>query len=37
MPSPSEIQRRYSNLRKTMAREDCEALIVCGNQYAGFE
>ena len=37
MPSPLEIARRYSNLRAAMAREDCDALLVCGNQYAGFE
>ena len=37
MPSPAEIARRYSNLRAAMARENCDALVVCGNQYAGFE
>src|SRR5574341_377235 len=37
MPSAAEIARRYSNLRGAMAREDCDALLVCGNQYAGFE
>ena len=37
MPSPAEIARRYSNLRAAMARESCDALVVCGNQYAGFE
>src|SRR3990170_9036705 len=37
MTSQAEIQRRYSNLRAAMAREDCDALLVCGNQYAGFE
>ncbi|HUI84662.1 MAG TPA: M24 family metallopeptidase [Candidatus Binatia bacterium] len=37
MPTPSEIQRRYANIRTTMREHGVEALIVCGNQYAGFE
>ena len=37
MPSPSEIARRYSNLRAALERADADALVVCGNQYAGFE
>ncbi len=37
MPSPSEIQRRYDNLRAKMREQGIDALIVCGNQYAGFE
>jgi Xaa-Pro aminopeptidase len=36
-PSQSEIQRRYRNLRATMAAQGVDALLVCGNQYAGFE
>ena len=37
MPSQFEIDRRYKNIRAAMEREDLDALIVCGNQYAGFE
>ena len=37
MPSPSEINRRYRNIRERMRKQNLDALIVCGNQYAGFE
>jgi Xaa-Pro dipeptidase len=37
LPSPQEIERRYQNVRAAMEREAVDALIVCGNQYAGFE
>src|SRR5271170_3686508 len=37
MPSPTEIQRRYRNIRGAMREQNVDALIVCGNQYAGFE
>ena len=37
MPSQSEIDRRYKNIRDAMVRDNLDALIVCGNQYAGFE
>lgn len=37
MPSQKEIDRRYKNIRSSMEREGLDALIVCGNQYAGFE
>ncbi len=33
----SEIERRYANLRAAMERDHLDALLVCGNQYAGFE
>jgi Xaa-Pro dipeptidase len=36
-PSPHEIERRYKNLRAAMQTEGLDALVVCGNQYAGFE
>ncbi len=32
-----EIDRRYQNLRDGMAEDRLDALLVCGNQYAGFE
>jgi Xaa-Pro aminopeptidase len=32
-----EIDRRYSALRAAMQRDHLDALLVCGNQYAGFE
>ena len=37
MPSAKEINRRFTNVRASMQKEGLEALIVCGNQYAGFE
>ncbi|MGA8868202.1 MAG: M24 family metallopeptidase [Candidatus Sulfotelmatobacter sp.] len=37
MPSQKEIDRRYKNIRTRMQRNNLDALIVCGNQYAGFE
>ena len=37
MPSPKEIERRFHNIRGTMREQNVDALIVCGNQYAGFE
>ena len=37
LPSQSEITRRYDNIRATMREQSVDALIVCGNQYAGFE
>jgi Xaa-Pro dipeptidase len=37
MTSQKEIDRRYRNIRTAMAAEKVDALIVCGNQYAGFE
>jgi Xaa-Pro dipeptidase len=37
LPTHCEIDRRYSNIRTAMREQNIEALIVCGNQYAGFE
>jgi Xaa-Pro dipeptidase len=37
MTSQKEIDRRYNNIRKAMTDEKVDALIVCGNQYTGFE
>jgi Xaa-Pro aminopeptidase len=37
MPTKQEIERRYKNIRTRMAAEHLDALIICGNQYAGFE
>jgi Xaa-Pro aminopeptidase len=37
MPSQNEIDRRYRNIRSRMRQNNLDALIVCGNQYAGFE
>jgi len=37
LPSQSEIERRTTNVRARMERAGLDALIVCGNQYAGFE
>ena len=37
MPSQKEIERRYKNIRLQMEKAGLEALLVCGNQYAGFE
>ncbi len=35
--TPAEIERRYRIIREGMAQEHLEALVVCGNQYSGFE
>jgi Xaa-Pro dipeptidase len=37
LPSQQEIERRDKSLRAAMEHENVDALIVCGNQYAGFE
>jgi Xaa-Pro dipeptidase len=37
MPSQKEIERRYKNIRSHMEKAGLDALLVCGNQYAGFE
>jgi Xaa-Pro aminopeptidase len=37
LPSQLEIDRRYKNIRTAMQRAGLDALVVCGNQYAGFE
>jgi Xaa-Pro aminopeptidase len=37
MTTQEEIDRRYSNIRAAMATNNVDALIVCGNQYTGFE
>lgn len=37
MPSKQEIERRYNNVRAQMEKAGLDALLVCGNQYAGFE
>src|ERR1700674_4503374 len=37
MTSQKEIDRRYKNIRAAMAAEKVDAIVVCGNQYAGFE
>ena len=37
MTTQNEIDRRYNNIRAAMQRENVDALIVCGNQYTGFE
>ena len=34
---PEEIERRYRLLRQRMAAEQLDAVLLCGNQYAGFE
>jgi Xaa-Pro aminopeptidase len=37
MTSQNEVARRYKNIRTAMAAERVDGLIVCGNQYTGFE
>jgi Xaa-Pro dipeptidase len=37
LPTSQEIERRYKNIRERMQQQNLDALIVCGNQYAGFE
>jgi len=35
--SDAEVQRRFRNIRESMRAEQLDALIVCGNEYTGFE
>jgi Xaa-Pro dipeptidase len=35
--SQKEIERRYKNVRSRMEETGLDALLICGNQYAGFE
>ena len=37
MTTQIEIDRRYNNIRTAMSANNVDALIVCGNQYTGFE
>ena len=37
MITPVEIVRRYKNIRASMAEHNVDALLICGNQYSGFE
>ncbi len=37
MVSSAEVERRNRNIREAMARENLDALLVCGNEYTGFE
>jgi Xaa-Pro dipeptidase len=37
LPSQKEIERRYKSIRAQMQKAELDALLVCGNQYAGFE
>jgi Xaa-Pro dipeptidase len=37
LPSKQEVERRYRNVRSQMEKAGLDALLVCGNQYAGFE
>lgn len=37
VPSHNEIERRYRNVRLRMEEAGLDALLICGNQYAGFE
>jgi Xaa-Pro dipeptidase len=35
--SQSEVERRYANVRKALARDGLDAALVCGSEYTGFE
>jgi Xaa-Pro dipeptidase len=35
--TPAEIERRFTAVRAAMERDRLDAVLVCGNQYAGFE
>jgi Xaa-Pro dipeptidase len=32
-----EVTRRYANVRKALARDGLDAVVVCGSEYTGFE
>jgi Xaa-Pro dipeptidase len=34
---PTEIERRYTRIREAAGREGLDAVVVCGNEYTGFE
>lgn len=34
---PAEVERRYRLVREAAARDGLDAVIVCGNEYSGFE
>ena len=36
-PSQAEIDRRYRNVRAAMEQHGLDALVICGNEYTGFE
>jgi Xaa-Pro aminopeptidase len=36
-PTPAEIERRYANARAACEQAGAQALLVCGNEYSGFE
>lgn len=35
--STAEVQRRYRNVRESMQKHGLDALVICGNEYTGFE
>ena len=35
--SPEDVARRYAVVREAMARDELDALVVCGTEYSGFE
>jgi len=35
--SQAEIERRYASIREAAARDDLDAVLVCGSEYTGFE
>jgi len=37
LPSKQEVERRYKHVRARMEKDGLDALLVCGNQYAGYE
>ncbi len=37
MVGTAETERRYKSIRAAMERENLDALVVCGNEYTGFE
>jgi Xaa-Pro dipeptidase len=37
LPSQKEIERRFKSVRSRMEQAGLDALLICGNQYAGFE
>jgi Xaa-Pro aminopeptidase len=36
-PSRAEIERRYAAIREAAARDGLDAVLVCGNEYTGYE
>ena len=35
--SRGEVERRYTNVREALERDELDSALVCGSEYTGFE